>query len=441
MEEVLEKRQLNIYCPEHFTTFQIEESPKIICAIREHTLSNNFPNEEFWEYCCDCRTFFPSELAVGGKAKNQCRQCERPTVSRFVCGECKLITFDSDEDTKGKQYQLDSETFAVAPACPGCRTEFADEKLHLHKCAAIDAVLSTPREDCPFCKKATVKPKSKPKTAAPAGGAKCPKCRAENEPDSFFCNNCGATLRENPQLEKPGTATAQTQLLGSICPNCGATNQRGSTFCVSCGQALKTADKPKAGGSLPPPIPTTVSSNASSNPTLVFNEPLISSVKPPTPAPGNNKGCLIAVGALLGSILLCAVIQGVMNKNRSTSSSTTSTPSSSYSPGPTSTPYSPSGTSLPNSFQKEYRGTINGVGITMSLTRNGSELKGTARTSSVDTLEGTIGSDGTFSLKGFQSGSKYTGNYTGRINSDGTITGSWRKLYGSKDYDFYLSED
>ncbi len=439
MEEVLEKRHIWIYCPEHFTRFEIEESPKIVCKIREHALSNGFPKEEFWEYCCDCQTFLPSRLAAGGKAKNECPQCQRPTVSRFVCGECKVVAFDSGEDTKGKLFHLDSETFAVAPSCPGCLTDFTSKKLHLHKCAEIDAVLSTPRESCPFCKKETVKQQPKPKIEAPPV-IKCPKCRANNEADSFFCNNCGENLRSNPTLVKPGTLTAKTQLLGSICPNCGASNQSGSPFCAGCGQALKTdSGKQKIGETLPPPIPQ---SAATSNPTLEFNNPVTGNVRPPAVKTGNGKGCLITVGVLFGSILLCAVIQGVINKNRSGGGGSSTTPSStsSYStPGSTS-PSSSSSPSLPDYFQKDYQGTIGGRSFSMSLTRSGNSLKGTASTTRADTVEGTIDSDGSFSLKGYENGNRLTGYYNGRIYPSGSISGNWTNLQGEKGTSFSLSE-
>jgi uncharacterized OB-fold protein len=438
MEEVLEKRYLKIYCPEHFTTFEIEESPKVICEHRGHALSNNFPHEEFWEYCCDCQTFFPSQLAVGGKARGACAQCERPTLRRFVCGECKVVTFDSGEDTKGKKVHLDAETFAVEPSCPGCRTDFASRNLHLHKCDEIEAVLSTPRESCPFCKKETGKKKSKPKIEAPPV-AECPKCHINNEADSFYCNNCGEELQANPQLVKRGSATAKTQLLGSICPNCGATNQPGSTFCVGCGQALKVEkQKTKTTGSLPPPIPTTTTTGSTST----WGTNSATTVNPSPAKPSSGKGCLIAVGAVVGSILLCVIFQGITKRNPSESSSyATPSPTGSYpTPGYSPSPNSTSSASLPNYFQKNYQGTIGGRSFSMSLTRSGSDLKGTAATSRSDTIEGTIDSEGSFTLKGYENGTRLTGNYNGRIYTDGTIRGTWTNLQGAQGTSFSLSE-
>ncbi len=156
MDKVL-TRHLKVYCPQHQAIFEIAESPKIVCEIKDHALSNNFPREEFWEYCCDCQTFSPSRLAAGGKAETSCPRCERPTLSRFLCNVCNVLTFDSGENTRDKRFYLSLEAFAIVPSCPGCLTDFTAKKLHLHKCAEIRAVLETGRETCPFCKKDIVK--------------------------------------------------------------------------------------------------------------------------------------------------------------------------------------------------------------------------------------------------------------------------------------------
>jgi ribosomal protein L40E len=439
MDETL-IRQIKIFCPTHQSVFEIEEKPQIICEIREHALSNDFPRGEFWEYCCDCQTFFPSGLEVGEKAKEACPQCERPTIRRFACNECKVLTFDSGEDTKSKNFHLDSETFAVTPACPGCLKDLSGIKKHLHKCGEIEAVLSTPRETCPFCKKEIVKPKS-----APAAILRCPKCNAKSEPDSYFCNTCGNQLRSNPDLTKRGTATAKTQLLGSICPTCGAGNQSSSTFCVSCGQALR-AEESKHSNTLLPVLPVP----QSTIPTQAVDTVGAVNVTPSAVKPGAGKGCLTAIGICIGIIFLCAVLQGIIsNRNRSTDSYTTPSPTSLRStPIYLATPYSAnsttnasSNTSLPTTFSRSYSGTIGNQSFSMSLERDGSELKGTASTRKTDHLDGTIDSDGSFTLKGYENGNKWTGNYSGRIYSDGSIVGTWTNTQGEQGVSFSLSED
>ena len=143
MEETL-TRQIKVFCPQHQSVFEVADAPKIVCEIREHSLSNDFPNAEFWEYCCDCQIFSPSDLEVGGKAKTACPQCERPTISRFVCGNCKTISFDSGEDTKGKVFQLDLNAKTIEPSCAGCLKDFASADLKLHKCDEAQAIYLKP---------------------------------------------------------------------------------------------------------------------------------------------------------------------------------------------------------------------------------------------------------------------------------------------------------
>ena len=161
MEEIL-TRQIKVFCPQHQSVFEVADTPKIVCEIREHTLSNNFPNAEFWEYCCDCQTFFPSNLEVGGKTKENCLQCERPPVSRFVCGNCKIVSYDSGEQTKGKIFNVNADSKTVEPSCPGCQKSFVGAKIYQHNCADIEIVLLTPRETCPFCKRLTIDAKPIP---------------------------------------------------------------------------------------------------------------------------------------------------------------------------------------------------------------------------------------------------------------------------------------
>lgn len=440
MEEVLKNRHLKIFCPKHQATFEIAENPKIVCENFEHSLSNNFPRGEFWEYCCDCQTFFPSGLEVGEKAKGACQSCERPTVSRFVCGECKVVSFDSGEDTKGKVFQLNAETFAISPACPGCLKNFSGVKSNLHKCAEIDAVTATTRETCPFCKKETAKQKAAP---APNAFVHCPKCNTENEPDSFFCNVCGAEMRSNPNLSKRGTSTAKTQLLGSICPNCGASNQTDNVFCASCGQALKAEiPKPKK-TDLPPTLPSVPQSSI---PTQAFNQGVTPAIKPPVAVKpgGGSKGCIITIVVMVGALFLFGIIIiGIKSRINSSDSYSTPSPSRSSTPSYTPTPYpTNSSTSSSSSTTTTYTGKSGRVDMTMTLTRDGSRLTGTAVTAAhTDYLYGTIDSDGAFTLDGKEEDVQITGYYRGRINTDGSVSGTWTPKNGGRSASFSLSED
>ncbi len=380
MEETL-TRQIKVFCPTHQSVFEVADAAKIICEIKEHALSNDFPNGEFWEYCCDCQTFSPSNLEVGGKAQSVCQHCERETNGRFVCGDCKTVSINSGEDTKGKIFRVDFNAKTIEPSCAGCLKDFAGAGLKLHKCEEAQGIFLTSRKVCPFCKK----------EVAP-------------------------TVKKKPveqNTAKIGTSAAKTKLLGSICPTCGAASEPDSVFCQNCGQSLKaTTPTPKQQPALPPNMPPI--------PTQVINPATVGANVKPTATSSNAKGCLAVIGVLFGAILLCAIIQGIMKSNNSTTSTTGST-----------------------SITSNYRGTIGAksVSISMTLTREGSSLKGTASTSKTDFLRGTVENNGDFVLNAYSADNIQTGIYRGRINSDGSIGGTWTNPNGGQGTPFYLNKD
>lgn len=255
MEKAVITRQLKIFCPTHQSVFEVAEKPQIICEIREHALSNNFPQSEFWEYCCDCRTFSPSQFGTGGKARETCRHCERLSARRFLCSECKIVSCDSNEDTKGKFFRINAEK-GVEPNCPGCQKSIHGANLYQHQCSDIDGVLFTIRVECPFCQKSTIsKPPQKQAESFPANTAQnldrqaaptqCPNCGHWGRAERTLCGKCGRQINVRGEGVAPGTTAPRTQLLGSICPNCGAGNEADSVFCVNCGQALKIVSQTK----------------------------------------------------------------------------------------------------------------------------------------------------------------------------------------------------
>lgn len=90
---------------------------------------------------------------------------------------------------------------------------------------------------------------------------------------------------------------------------------------------------------------------------------------------------------------------------------------------------------LTGNFNRTYSGTIDNDGITMKLQRSGSTLSGKvfSRRSATDiSVSGRIYDDGSFELGEFSDIGVMTGNYSGQINPDGTMTGIWSKPDGSK---------
>lgn len=328
METAKLTRKLKIFCPTHQSVFEVEENPQIACEIKEHSLSNDFPRSEFWEYCCDCQTFTPSKFGTGGKAKNVCPHCERTTVRRFVCNECKIVAYDSDEETKGKIYEIDAAQ-GIKPDCPGCRKIYVGTKVLGHLCRDIDGMILTALAECPFCLKPTLdqaKPKKVESIPTVAETAKldsqavtsqCPKCGHWGRVDRAICGKCGVQINALGTGVAAGTATPKTQLLGSICPNCGAGNDADSMFCANCGQALKTvpqtADEPETVTVVNPKFPPSM-------PPIPVAPPNFSPVAEQSAAPqkmsSESKTALFLILGVFGFLVVLGLI--AVNSNKPT---------------------------------------------------------------------------------------------------------------------------
>lgn len=147
------------------------------------------------------------------------------------------------------------------------------------------------------------------------------------------------------------------------------------------------------------------------------------------------------IGGFLALVFLCVIGSGVvgfLGNLVGPKPSPTPNPSIGGNPSPTIN----SSPELPASFSRSYQGTIGGMDFSMSLNRNGSKLEGKASTeSSWDKLSGTIESNGEFTVKGLEFGSKYTGIYKGTIYSNGTISGTWTRPDGTSETSFYVSQN
>jgi uncharacterized OB-fold protein len=417
-------QRIRVHCPKHQTVFDVENKPHIVCEIQEHTLSSNFPNGEFWEYCCDCQTFLKSEYGNGGTAKDNCLNCERKVISRYVCQNCKIISYDSNEDTKGKVRHISPQK-GIEPACPGCHKVNTTLKIFQHDCSDIGKVILTYREKCPFCKKQT----------GPALS--------------------GAVKKEEISAS-PFISSSESPKLATHCSNCGMAYAKDATFCVGCGMKYKAqqglSDSYGKAIPPPPPIPGAVSSD-SSEVTINFTPP---ATKSTDISPSKNKQLPIFIG--VGCIVLLFVIIGVVSFSKESSSLTNSSENSSndselsdlsnpsnsnssfeYSSN-SSDDSSEDSSSLPYSFERTYLGKIGGRSFSMTLKRDGNELTGTASTIKTDTVSGTIKDSGEFTMDGFENGNNLTGLYKGAIKTNGSVEGTWTTPSGNKPTSFYLSE-
>lgn len=92
-------------------------------------------------------------------------------------------------------------------------------------------------------------------------------------------------------------------------------------------------------------------------------------------------------------------------------------------------------------FRRMYAGTVDNNGISMDLERNGSSLTGKVRPNGryADIyVSGNIGDDGSFQMDEKSDIGVVTGIYRGRLNGDGTMTGTWSKPGGDKTRPLFL---
>ncbi len=192
MTTVIEDRQLRVYCPTHKINFEVPEASRILCEGGGHALAQDFPHGDFWEYCCDCQVFRPSEMDKGGKAKEQCPVCSRATARRYVCDECKVVSYETDDPARRKLFRITTRG-AVEPSCPGCQ-KAAKEDLQEHACEDAAATFKMAREKCPFCEEKVRKKKA---------GPFCGGCGTQAKPTDIYCKQCGKPVGAAPAVTTP----------------------------------------------------------------------------------------------------------------------------------------------------------------------------------------------------------------------------------------------
>jgi formylglycine-generating enzyme required for sulfatase activity len=141
-----DRRTIRVFCPTHRIGFTVLEGPRIMCASEQHTLSQDFPHDAFWEYCCDCHTFWPSEI---GKAHEGCLSCGAVLARRYLCDRCGIMSIESDASSVRKKFTISSEGGRPV-VCPGC---LSVSKLPLieHECGEFSFSFKTASPTCPFC--------------------------------------------------------------------------------------------------------------------------------------------------------------------------------------------------------------------------------------------------------------------------------------------------
>lgn len=310
----LTPRTIRVYCPRHKVNFDIAANATIECSSGTHTLAGNFPNETFWEYCCDCQHYRP--LDASGKGSDECSVCERKIVRRSMCAVCKVISVESNDAGRRKAFSVTPQG-AVTPTCPGCLRR-TNGKCFEHECQDFAHTFFTTRKTCPFCDESLEPPPVFPCSVAAylerlpqsavtvefdaesglvqqsVSGECCllpvardsalsiviPKAAALNSKQHYYnsyyelfnCENpaAGEVTINNPaiveaveggwQVREPGfieiksvpqvTVNDHAKI---VCPACGTEADSGHSFCKRCGMRLTTeSSKPSTSNSPQP---------------------------------------------------------------------------------------------------------------------------------------------------------------------------------------------
>jgi len=277
----------------------------------------------------------------------------------------------------------------------------------------------------------------------------CPQCNSIFSDDYVYCLNDGTVLvgEDGEQetvanLKFGGRVAADLSDSTSHCGACGLENRGTAKFCKRCGGALVADAAAYLGGQM---SPTVAFGFAPGNDPRISPDPDATVdlhrglFTPPQPAAvqagqKTNRTPLVVAAIALGIVAIVIVAAIGMKSGRSTIESNNANVSASNAAA------RPTEVRLPARFQRNYTGTIVGKSLFMSLTRDGSDLRGEASTTRIDKLYGTIDDEGNFDLDGHENDSKLTGHYKGRIYGDGSISGEWTKPDGTHPTMFSLQQ-
>jgi tetratricopeptide (TPR) repeat protein len=235
MQEIKGTRTITARCPTHNIDIGAE-GERIVCPQGPHALAQHFPDESFWEYCCDCQRFRPSEINQGGQSAPQCSVCGRQVARRYLCGNCKVMSIESDDRTvKRKQYTF-TDNSTIAPACPGC-ADIPSGLVNRHECEETAATFTTPRDNCPFCDK-PIKIEKRTEQKIQQKSETKPRAAARVKGDR-------AEASKPVGVDKSAT-TPQSRSSVASCPHCGLARKPNEQFCADCGFELDTSRQPSS---------------------------------------------------------------------------------------------------------------------------------------------------------------------------------------------------
>lgn len=145
-------QKLNFFCQLHQTPSNVARGiSEVKCDQGPHLLSDNFPYDQVWEYCCSCQHFWARQNTE--MLREACPVCDRRVSVRYLCDNCQVVCFESEIPSKRRDFML-SPAGAPQPGCPGCLS-VPRSRTFEHRCESLQATVVTPRRLCPFCSENT----------------------------------------------------------------------------------------------------------------------------------------------------------------------------------------------------------------------------------------------------------------------------------------------
>lgn len=380
--------RIRVFCPTHQTVFETDLKSQLVCDIGGHELSKQFPSAEYWEYCCDCDTYYRSEMQSGGKDNPGCPVCEREPKLRFLCGECKTVASDSGEPARAKKFQIASASSSVSPHCPGCGIGVKGD-FTPHACQVMLTPLSSTRANCPFCGMAF------------------------------------KSVIHNADGSREGSESSDSDFgfeNGLVCQQCGAANSFDSAFCVTCGsmlEAVGTRTMVSSAADVPSSMANLSGSTASASTGAVPKGRRLPSARKKT-----SPWLTIALPSVAAVLVLTIIISQLVKKSASTTAD--------------NKPVQAQALAL-DAGKKSFTGTMNGKPIEFTLSKDGNAVKGEVKITEdsgqiTDKVEGALTATG-FEVRGYQGEASYAlGTYKATYDKTGKIVGFWESNFGKKLY-------
>ncbi|MBS1792014.1 MAG: hypothetical protein JST85_30185 [Acidobacteria bacterium] len=161
---------VKIHCLKHQANFPMPRTSRtVVCreSSEAHTLSNNFPAEGPWVYCCNCQTFIAWDKDRSDVSLKECVFCLSSLNPRaYSCDHCAVTMVDYDDPTLRKHHAV-LDWGAPQPACVGCH-QFPRSTPLKHFCQTLQCEVATSRTSCSYCGASTRTTETLPSQTATA---------------------------------------------------------------------------------------------------------------------------------------------------------------------------------------------------------------------------------------------------------------------------------